>query len=928
MMLKKIVVVVVAISLCSLAWAQTGTIKGVVTNEKTNEPIPGANVVIKGTSLGAASNNDGAFTIENVPTGKHKIQASVIGFEKSVKQVTVSQNQTSEVNFALRSSSLNMEELEVVANYADVETPVTYSDINQQELEQTIGTRDLPLALNTTPNVYATAQGGGSGDARINIRGFSQDNIAVMINGVPVNDMESGWVYWSNWAGLSEIASKVQVQRGIGSSSLAVSSVGGTMNMITQPADMSEGGSFQQSFGSGNLKKTSFSYNTGLINDKFAASFAFSRKTRDGIADMTWTDAWSYYGAMSYNFTEDNRLSLFVVGAPQKHGERDYAQNIGTFDASYASDLSTYDKNAPKEDYGITYNPNWGNFGKNLSNYYALWTRKGEKHSKSSGRSNRLSTAANYYHKPQANLNWYYDLNEKLSIKNVAYYSQGIGGGVGSSGISFSDIEESYSPYNFSEFDKQGQRPIQKVYEYNTSNATIDSSIDENKHNSKTVLSNAVNQHIWYGDIFSVEYDLNKHFDLNGGIDVRHYKGEHWTEVRNLLGGDYFQRYKISDNSDTTKSQQMYHEGDKIEYHNDGLVNWYGGFGKIKSKFGSINSFLSGAYAVKSYKREDYFLAKEGVASTGWNRFNEWNVKTGVTYEFTNNFDVYGNFGYISKAPKFDDVYDYYNNVADDIFNEKVTTVEGGLNYRSDVFVSKLAMYSTLWRDRSIQMTTEFETDRGEEDVEWLIKGLDELHQGIEFEGTYRPMELLNFKFAFTYSKNEYKNDVRATYVPSDAVGEQERDTAKVYLKGLNRGDAPQKSIALTSILRPTEGASMRLVYKHYWDYTSAFDPSTRVYIPKTEDYSYEEVKNHPAGWQVPAYGLLDAHASFKLPIELPSSSLKFNVHVFNVMNARYITDATDNSSYQGYDYDHDADDAGVFFGLPRRVTAGIELNF
>ena len=55
-----------------------------------------------------------------------------------------------------------------------------------------LGSQDIPLALNTVPSVYATGQGGGAGDARINVRGFNQRNVAVMINGIPVNDMENG----------------------------------------------------------------------------------------------------------------------------------------------------------------------------------------------------------------------------------------------------------------------------------------------------------------------------------------------------------------------------------------------------------------------------------------------------------------------------------------------------------------------------------------------------------------------------------------------------------------------------------------------------------------------------------------------------------------------------------------------------------------
>ena len=86
--------------------------------------------------------------------------------------------------------------------------------------------------LNTTPGVYATQQGGGDGDARVTIRGFDQTNLAVMVDGVPMNDMETGWVYWSNWSGLTLSFAPHRFSEGW-ASKLAIPSVGGTINILT-----------------------------------------------------------------------------------------------------------------------------------------------------------------------------------------------------------------------------------------------------------------------------------------------------------------------------------------------------------------------------------------------------------------------------------------------------------------------------------------------------------------------------------------------------------------------------------------------------------------------------------------------------------------------------------------------------------------------
>ena len=90
---------------------------------------------------------------------------------------------------------------------------------------------------------------GAFGDARVRLRGFQQENIAVLINGMPVNDMENGRVYWSNWAGLSDVTSAMQVQRGLGSAKLPIPSVGGTINIVTKSTDLAEGGKISATVG-------------------------------------------------------------------------------------------------------------------------------------------------------------------------------------------------------------------------------------------------------------------------------------------------------------------------------------------------------------------------------------------------------------------------------------------------------------------------------------------------------------------------------------------------------------------------------------------------------------------------------------------------------------------------------------------------------
>ena len=215
------------------------SIGGVVSDE-SNNPIVGANVIVVGTDLGSAANADGYYSVE-LEAGSYTLTATAIGYEPQSSEVSIKEGDAVITNFVLAISAIELSALEVLASRADAKTPVAYTNVTKEDMEFRLGSQDIPLALNTTPSVYATGQGGGAGDARINVRGFNQRNVAVMINGVPQNDMENGWVYWSNWDGVADAAQSIQMQRGLSAVNLATPSIGGTMNIITDPAAHEKG---------------------------------------------------------------------------------------------------------------------------------------------------------------------------------------------------------------------------------------------------------------------------------------------------------------------------------------------------------------------------------------------------------------------------------------------------------------------------------------------------------------------------------------------------------------------------------------------------------------------------------------------------------------------------------------------------------------
>ena len=169
------------------------------------------------------------------------------------------------------------------------------STIKAADIERKLGTQEFPEILKSTPGVYATKSGGGFGDSRITLRGFNSENVAVMINGVPVNDMENGRVYWSNWAGLSDVTSAMQVQRGLGASKVAVPSIGGTINILSKSTDVVKGGGISMTHGNDGYQKIGATVSTGLMDNGFAATIALSKVSGEGYVDGTQFDGYNYF---------------------------------------------------------------------------------------------------------------------------------------------------------------------------------------------------------------------------------------------------------------------------------------------------------------------------------------------------------------------------------------------------------------------------------------------------------------------------------------------------------------------------------------------------------------------------------------------------------------------------------------------------------
>ncbi len=747
--------------------------------------------------------------------------------------------------------------------------------------------------------MYSTVEGGGAGDARINVRGFSQRNTAVMINGVPVNDMENGWVYWSNWDGVGDATTSIQLQRGLSAVNLATPSIGGTLNVITDPTANDPGVQVKQEFGSGSFFKTTATGSTGE-QGKFALTGAFVRKTGDGIVDGLWTEGLAYYIASSYQLNARNRLELYALGAPTRHGQRLYALNAATYSHEFAAGLDGYDPAALSEfpEAGKDWNPNYGTVSSSYTGeqYASTGPKTGtfDRHS-----ADFINERENYYHKPQVNLNWYSYLGNGLTLSTVAYYSGGSGGGTGTLGSVAWD-------YTYT----------QRFADWN---ATIDRN-ETNATGSRGILRNSVNKQWTIGAISKLRKDFDSGITGEVGLDWRTAAIDHYREVRDLLGGSYF-----LDDANAFTGEIQAKLGDKVDYYNRNKVNWIGGYAQAEKSTENGSVYAMGGVSAISYNFEDFFKQDPDNASQTLKlksgALTGYQIKGGVVRNVTQEWSLFGNAGWVSKVPIFDGVIDDGAGVKNpDPKNETFLSFEAGVKYRSldRMWSFDANVYHTTWKDRTYNLFIRNLQGTGQDGLVNLL-GVDARHMGIEATAAFQPSDLLRFDLAGSIGDWKYLNDVTGTYRPDEGSGDVE--TYDFYLDGLYVGDAPQMQVAYSASVFPIAGLNIQLVGKSYAKNYADFEPFDRT----SEDEAGKQ------SWKAPGYSVFEAHASYRLNNLIRTwngGDVRLFANVYNLFDSEYVQDATDNSSFNGFDGDHNADDAEIFMGFPRTVNLGFQVIF
>lgn len=890
-----LLIAVLAIVGTASAVAQS-TLRGKVVDAETGEPLIGATVSVGG--INAATDIDGVFVVKGVkPDAPVSIQ--YIGFKtKTVKASPRSRGELGIVR--LETDGRTLSDVIVTSQIAVArKTPVAVSSVPMSFIEEKIGTQEFPEILKSTPGVHANKEGGGYGDSEIYMRGFDNANIAVMVNGVPMNDMENQKVYWSNWAGLTDVTRTMQTQRGLGASKVSAPSVGGTINIITKGLDAKKGGSIYYGMGNDNMNKVMFTVSTGMSKSGWAMTLLGSKTWGDGYAQGTDFKGYTYFVNISKRINEQHQLSFTAFGAPQEHYQRKGA-------------LTLADWKMTEQVWGVQnhkYNSSYG-FDKN---------------------GQRRTAEYNVYHKPQLSLNHQWQINDKSSLSTVLYMS--IGRGYGYSG-------QGNSTYGYSYTDWYGANYGTLQTKFRNADGTFNYGMiqdinEQSEHGSMLVMGKLKNYHNWYGLVSTYNTKIGKDFDFYGGVDFRAYKGVHTNEILDLYSGKYYidssrQNAKAVNNVNASNPDWVNEKlgvGDVMYRDYDGHVVQEGAFFQTEYTKNDLSAFISGSLSNTSYWRYDRLYYDKKHAESKTKSYIGFTVKGGANYNFNEHHNVFFNAGYISRAPMFNNVFLTYtsSNVTNpDAKNEKVLSFEVGYGYRLKWLQVDLNAYWTKWMDKS--MAKQLSVGAQQTDGYINMAGLDARHQGIELEVKASPLYWLDLNGMFSIGDWQWDSNAKgyiydANGQPLDKDGNvasaplaEDHYFAGIALKGIRVGGSAQTTAALGATVKIGKqiriGADWTLYARNYAYYQVS---SSNLTPGKTTTVADP--------WKAPTASQFDLNASYKFKLAGLNATISGNVN--NLFDYQYLGKVWNPRSGAA-----NKDNIYGFYAFGRTFSTRLKVNF
>ena len=898
---KQIVVsLILLIAFSENVMSQKNGIEGVIRDAEDNSTLIGATIREHGTSNATTTDIDGKFSMA-LKSDTSTLIISYVGYTTKLINIDGKKH----IEITLEKNALNLPSITISGQMGiDRKTPIAITTVNSNQIEEKLGTQEFPEILRGTPGVHANKQEGGWGDSEIWMRGFDNTNIAVMINGIPVNEAEDGDLYWSNWAGLSDIAIAIQTQRGIGSGMLSNPSIGGTINIITKGYESQKRTSAEYMVGADGYNKILFSTSSGLMENGWSLNILGSKTWGKGYIQGGDFESYTYYVNVSKSINDNQSLNINFFGSPQKHYSRPSALSIAEWERVkhlYNGDM-----------HWTRYNPDYGfdNLGQ------------------------RKTTKYNEYHKPILTINHTWQIDEKSMISTSVYASWGRGHGYSGNVNSSTYNWTAWQPVingilNENFITDHGTFDYAKVYDINAT-AT---------NGSALVMAQSIGDKDNYGFISTFNTNFLNCLDLYVGIDFRYFKGIHTNKIIDLYGGNYYidpnRSNVLAENNEAATSEEWANEklgvGDIVFRDYDSHVMQEGVFAQLEYTKNKITAFASGTLNYNNYWRYDRFYYDKQNARSETQNFWGGNAKSGINYNINKKSNIFFNAGYISRAPMFKGgVFMSANNsnaINKDAKNQKAASAELGYGFRNKYFTINVNSYFIEWIDKT--MTKSGRLSNGEYYYMNML-GVNARHVGIELDIKSKPCRRMELGAMLSIGDWKWDSgnvkgwayDVYGNAITPEGEittpGADNHAYAIIDTKGINVGGSAQTTASFDICFIPFDNLRIGMNYILY-------DRNYAYYSFSGGNLSLGKEMKLSQPWEIPTQGYLDLRMAYNFNVGKTNMTLIATIN--NVLNSYNIEKAWNPTNVGPENIEVNPDDVQVFYSFGRVWSLKLKID-
>lgn len=797
--------------------AQTGTLKGTLVDLDNNVTVSGATVVLTGTQIfETTTDENGVFQFSGIPQGEYELKIQQEGYEELSRAVNLNETEKNIGLVILSKSDENAERF--VQDNIPVVT-FSESDIDDRSSQNVSG------VLSASRDAFISASSFNWGAARFRIRGYEGENFTTLMNGAPMNDLATGQTYWALWGGLNDVLRNRENSLGLAASTFAFGGIGGSNDLDTRAARQRKQLSASYAISNRNyVHRLMTTYNSGILKNNWAVSLSFSKRwAQENYMPGTWFDGYSYFASVEKLIGFKHSISLTTFGTPTRSGR-------STPSVQEMNDLAGTNY----------YNPVWG-------------YQNGEK------RNALVGTAF----QPAFVLNHEWKINKKSSLESAVSYLFGKNALTRLDWYNAPDprpdyyrnlpslIEDSTLQQEAEEFlsssEEERQIDWDNLYNVNFHNTeTVANGIDGDSITGKRslyILQNRVikNQKLAVNAVYN--NSLTEHLLLTAGVSYQRQTSNYYSEVKDLLGGDFFldlnqfaeQDFPDSDTAaqnDLNRPNRIVREGD--QYSEDyTLTNckttaWL----QTHFKFNHLDFFIAGELSTFRYWREGNtrvgLFPDNSYGEGEKQHFINYFLKGGLTYKINGRNYLFANGAYLTRAPLVQDALvsprtrDQYAPTLDDT---KIFSAEGGYYLKSPKIKGRLTGFFTQFNDQ-IQ-TFSFYHEDFRTQVNYTLTNVDTRHMGIEFAVDARLWQGLSATAVASIGQYYYTSRPNATVTQDNSSEILQNET--IYAKNFFVSGSPQKAYTLGLSYRGKKFWFVNLSWNIYDDIYININPARRT---------------------------------------------------------------------------------------------------